>query len=191
VRQGQAQDAVAGLDPDSGELGAAERAGEACQQHRAVAQPGQVGFDRHQDLARDVGGGGEFLAGQLAGIGGGAVHADGGDAVALAALGGEEGDHVGGAGRQAGQDVLVAPGASGRVGQGGYAGGAEAAVIVQDRRGGGGGGKPGAHPDGRPSTRGRGLVERQSTRGFRAHRRAGVGADGGQRRRRAGRRGVY
>jgi hypothetical protein len=78
VRQGQAQAAFAGLevlDPDGGELGAAERAGEADQQQRAVAQSGQGGFDRRQDLAQDVGGGGEFLAGQLAGIGGGAVHA--------------------------------------------------------------------------------------------------------------------
>jgi hypothetical protein len=78
VRQGQAQAAFAGLevlDPDGGELGAAERAGEADQQQRAVAQSGQGGFDRRQDLAQDVGGSGEFLTGQLAGIGGGAVHA--------------------------------------------------------------------------------------------------------------------
>jgi hypothetical protein len=135
VRQGQAQAAFAGLEvfnPDGGGLGASECAGEARQQQRAVAQPGEVGFDRRQDLAQDVGGGGEFLAGHLAGIGGGAVHAghgfadlrfggghraagddmqvadrgaaqfDGVDATALAALGGEEGDHIGGVSGQAG-----------------------------------------------------------------------------------------
>ena len=79
VRQGQTQAAFAGLEvlnPDGGELGVAECAGEARQQQRAVTQSGQVGHDRDRDLAQDVRGGGEFLAGQLGRLGGGAVHAD-------------------------------------------------------------------------------------------------------------------
>jgi hypothetical protein len=49
VRQGQVQAAFAGLEvlyTDGGQLGAAERAGEADQQQRAVAQSGKVGCDR-------------------------------------------------------------------------------------------------------------------------------------------------
>jgi len=105
----------------------------------AVAPAGQVIGDTGQDFAQDVGGGGEFLGRQHAGVSGGAVDAghgrrdlgfgggdrqagdevqvadrgaaqvDGVDGQAPAAFGGEEGDDVGGVSRQAGQSVLVAP----------------------------------------------------------------------------------
>jgi hypothetical protein len=56
------------LDVDGGEFGAAECAGEAGQQQRAVAQPGEVGFDRCRSsfrvsvraLGGQVGGTGRF-----------------------------------------------------------------------------------------------------------------------------------
>jgi hypothetical protein len=179
------------LDPDRRQLGAPQGSGEADQQQGAVAQSDQVVADRGEDLPQNVDGGGQFLGRQVAPVGGGAVDAghglghvrlsgghratgdevqiadggaaqvDGGDAGAAAALGGEEGDHVGGAGRQAGQGVLIAPGAPGthagavgqpcvgglgavRVSAGGSAGGADGAVMVRDR-GGGGIVEPGAH----------------------------------------------
>ena len=145
ARQGQAQAALARLDvldPDRRQFGAAQRAGEADQQQGAVAQPCEVVGHACQDLAQDVGGGGELLGRQLAGIGGGAMNAgqggrdvgfrgghrqagdevqvadggaaqfDGVDGQATSALGGEEGDDVGGVG-QAGQLVAGAPGAPG------------------------------------------------------------------------------
>ena len=123
------------LDPDRRQFGTAERAGEADQQQGAVAQPGQVIGDAGQDLAQDIGGGGELLGRQLAGIGGFAMDAgqgggdvgfggghrqagdevqgadggtaelDGVDRKPAAALGGEKGDDVGGAGGQARQLV--------------------------------------------------------------------------------------
>ena len=54
------------LDRDPGQLGAAERPGEAQQQQRPVAQPGQVVADRRQDLAQDADLGREFRPGTLA-----------------------------------------------------------------------------------------------------------------------------
>ena len=63
------------LDPDRRQLGAAQRAGEADQQQGAVAQPDQVVGDAGQDLAQDLGGGGELLRRQLAGVGGFAMDA--------------------------------------------------------------------------------------------------------------------
>jgi hypothetical protein len=76
-QEGVAAVATARRAPDPPEDGAfvAERAGETGQQQRAVAQSGEVGRDRCQDLAQDVRGGGKFLAEKLAGRGGGAVHA--------------------------------------------------------------------------------------------------------------------
>jgi hypothetical protein len=166
------------LDPDGGEFGAPERASEAEEQQGAVAQAGQVGRDRFEDLAQDLRRGGEFPGRQPAGLGGGAVHAghglgylrlggwhrtaademqvvdggatqfDGGDAEAAVAFGGEEGDHVGGPGGQAGQIVPVAPSVPGAhpgaigppgifrhgpsgVGVRGDAGGGQRAVVVR------------------------------------------------------------
>ena len=159
MRQGQPQAAVAGFDmleADRRQFGAAQGAGKADQQQRAVAQSGQVVADRGQDLAQDVGGDGELLGRQFAGIGGGAADAGHGfrdlrlggghwaagdemqvadrgaaqvqrvDAKAAAALGGQEGDHIGGARRQAGQLVLVAP-----VAPGAHAGTVGAAGVVR------------------------------------------------------------
>ncbi len=118
---------------------------EADQQQRAIAQPDEVIADRRQELAQDLGGGGEFLGRQLAAIGGvaadpghglgdmrlggrhraagdevqvaqgGAAQVDGIDAEAAAALGGQKGDDVGRARRQAGQGVAIAAGAPGVV----------------------------------------------------------------------------
>jgi len=69
VRQGQ-PDAALGLlqvlDADGSELRAAERAGKADQQDRAVAQTAQVARDWRQQAAQDRGGRRDFLAGQLA-----------------------------------------------------------------------------------------------------------------------------
>jgi hypothetical protein len=187
------------LDADGGEFGAPQRAGEAKEQQGAVAQAGQVGRDRLEDLAQNRRSGGEFPGRQLAGSGGGAVHAShglgdlrlggrhraaademqiadggaaqvhGGDAEAAAAFGGEEGNHVGGPGGQAGQRVAVAPGAPGPhpgaisapgigrrgppgIGIRGDAGGGEGSVVVWDD-GLGRVVKPGAHA-------GRRLIER-------------------------------
>ena len=47
-------------DPDRHQLGGAQHVGEADQQQGAVAQPGEVVGDAGQDLAQDVGGGGEL-----------------------------------------------------------------------------------------------------------------------------------
>jgi hypothetical protein len=164
------------VDPDRGDLGAAQRAGEAYQQQSAVAQSHQVVTDRGEDLPQDLRCGGEFLGRQVALVGGGAVdtrhglgdmgldgghraagdevqitdggaaQVDGGDAGAAAVLGGEERHHVGGAGRQAGHGMGVAPGAPGA--HAGAAGGADGAVMLRDN-GRGGGVEPGAHRFGR------------------------------------------
>jgi len=61
VRRGQARAALARLemlDADGGEFRAVQRAGEADQQQRTIAQAGRVGFYRGQDPAQDPGGGG-------------------------------------------------------------------------------------------------------------------------------------
>jgi len=63
------------LDPDGGKCGAPQGAGEAEAQRGAVAQAGQVGVDRFEDLARDRRRGGAIPDRQPAGFGGGAVHA--------------------------------------------------------------------------------------------------------------------
>ena len=59
---------------------AAQRAGEAHQQQRAVAQPGQVVADRRQDLAQHADLGGEFFRRELAALRG--VAADAGERLA-------------------------------------------------------------------------------------------------------------
>jgi hypothetical protein len=63
------------LDPNGGKFGAPQCAGEAEEQQSAVTQAGQIGLDRCQNLAQDVGGGDEFANRKLAGSGRGAVHA--------------------------------------------------------------------------------------------------------------------
>ena len=133
-----------GARPDRREFGAAQRAGEADREERAVAQAAEVVRDGGQDVAQEIGGGGEFLGRALAVVGGVAMDAghgggdpgfggrhgtageevegadrrpaqiDGIDREATAALRGEEGDDVLGAGGQAGEGVAVAEGAPGR-----------------------------------------------------------------------------
>ena len=64
ARQGEAEAALARLemlDPDGGELGPAQGAGEADQQQGAVAPATQIVRDRRQDLVQQVGRGGQFL----------------------------------------------------------------------------------------------------------------------------------
>jgi len=125
------------LDADGGEFGTAQRAGEAEQQQRAVAQPGEIGLDRCQDLAQDRRGGGEFAGRHVAGFGGvpgdpghgfadrglrgghraaggdvqiadgGAAQRQGADAEAVTAPGGEEGGDIGGASGQARQAIAI------------------------------------------------------------------------------------
>jgi hypothetical protein len=142
VRQGQAQAVFAGCqigDPDRGKVGAPQGAGEAESQQGAVAQAGQVGGDRFENLAQDRRRGGAFPDRQPAGFGGGAVHAghglgdlgrggrhraaademqgadgcaapfDGGDAAAATAFSGAAGDPIGGPGGQAGQAGQIVP----------------------------------------------------------------------------------
>jgi hypothetical protein len=73
VRQGQ-PDAAVGFfqvfEADGGELRPPQRAGEADQQDRAIAQAAQIGRHRHQQPAQDGGGCRDFLARQLALAGG-------------------------------------------------------------------------------------------------------------------------
>ena len=78
MRQGQ-PDAAVGLfqvlEADRRELRAAERAGKADQQERAIAQAAEVPRDRRQQAAQDGGGGRDLLARQLALAGGVALDA--------------------------------------------------------------------------------------------------------------------
>ena len=146
LRQGQAQAALGLLqllDADRRQLRAAQRAGEADQKQRAIAQAAQVGRDRRQEAAQDAGGRRDLLARQLALAGGvapdagqrlgdadivgrhraagGAVQiADGGPAQfqgfrreVSPALAGQEGGDVGAGGGQGREVSLRAPGAPG------------------------------------------------------------------------------
>ena len=80
LRQGKSDAAFGGLEvigPDRGEFGTPQRAGEAHQDERAVAQAAQIVPDRREQPAHDGRGRRDLLARDLAAVGG--VPADAGD----------------------------------------------------------------------------------------------------------------